>query len=97
MFKVFACLGVVRMYLKKVNKKIAQLAAKRGQHQAALMSEKLTPPKMGSLAKAGRTQSLMNMISPLWEITTSVGILVGLPNPKYGATPLHYAANHASQ
>ena len=80
-----------------MNKKIGQLAANRGQHQVALMSEKLTPPLMGSLAKDGLTQSLMDMISLFWEITTSVGILLGLPNPKYGATPLHYAANHASQ
>ena len=65
-----------------------RLVPSKGQLQVVTMLEKQTPLLMGSLVSDGQTQSRMIMISPMWEITTSVGIQTGLPNPRCGATPL---------
>ena len=72
----------------------ARLAASKGQHWVVTMLEKRTPPLTGSLVRDGRTQSLMIMISPTWEITTSVGIPMEPPNPMSGATPLIQKWSH---
>ena len=65
-----------------------RLVASKGQLQVVTMLEKQTPLLMGSLVSDGQTQSRMIMISPMWEITTSVGTPKGLVCPVCGATPM---------
>ena len=64
-----------------------RLVASKSRHQVVTMLEKQTPLLTGSLVRDGRTHSRMIMISPMWEITTSVGILMGILRA-CGATPL---------
>ena len=74
------------MFALKKNQ--GRLAANRGRHQVVIIQEKQTPLSTGSLVRDGQTLGLMTMISPTWEITTSVGIPMGLLNSKCGAIPL---------
>ena len=74
------------MFALKKNQ--GRLAANRGRHQVVIIQEKQTPLSTGSLVRDGRTLGLMTMISPTWEITTSVGISTESPNPKSGALQL---------
>ena len=53
--------------------------------QAVSTMGKQIPPLMGSLVRDGRTQSPTITVSPMWEITTFVGILIG--TQRRGATP----------
>ena len=74
--------------LSQAEHKIIRMAARKSQVQAVTMSEKQTPLLTESLVRDGRTHSLMITVLLMWEITTSVGILLGLPNPRCGALPL---------
>ena len=65
-----------------------RFTANKSQPQAVTMWEKSTRPMTGSLVRDGRTHSRMITVSPMWEITTSVGIPMGPLNPRSGATPL---------
>ena len=51
------------------------------------MLEKLTPPSTGFLVRDGRTHILMITLTPMWEITTSVGILLGCMELRSAALP----------
>ena len=65
------------------------LAASTSQHQAVPMWEKPTLLLTGSLVRIGRTHTLINTATPMWEITTSVGILLGqISNTKCGVLAL---------
>ena len=61
----------------------ARLVASKGQHWVVTMLEKRTQQLTGFLVRGG----LIIMISSMWEITTSVGIPLGLLMG-CGATPL---------
>ena len=52
------------------------------------MREKPEPRLKESPVRNGRTHNRIGTVSPMWEITTSVGIPMELPNPRCGATPL---------
>ena len=54
------------------------MAASKGQPWAVTMLEKQTPRLLESLVRDGRTHSRMITVSLLWEITTFVGILLGI-------------------
>ena len=79
----------------QMKKKIVRLAASKGQHQVVIMWEKQTPRLTDSLVRDGPRHIRMTMISPTWEITTSVGIpMEETPNPKSGAIPLIQKWSH---
>ena len=64
------------------------MAASIGRLQAVPMWEKRTQLWTGSHVRDGRILSLITIVLPMWEITTSAGILLGLINMRFGATPL---------
>ena len=74
--------------MSTVSKKQEQLAASQSQPQVALIWEKSTQPLMASLVRNGLTKIRMITVSPMLEITTSVGTLLGLLIPSCGAIPL---------
>ena len=71
----------------KEREKLKRLNASKARLQAVLMWEKPTRQLMGSLVKDGHTHSPMTTVSRIWEITTFVGIRMGLHNPRCGAIP----------
>ena len=71
----------------QMKKTKVRLAANKGQHQVVIIQEKQTPRLTESLVRDGRRHILMIMVSPTWEITTSVGIPTEPPTPKSGAIP----------
>ena len=78
-----------------LKKNQGRLAANKDRHQVVIMWEKQTPQLTESLVKDGRRHIRMTMISPTWEITTSVGIpMEETPNPKSGAIPLIQKWSH---
>ena len=92
-FSIFlAYVGIV--YSKPNEEKIVRLAASKGQHQVVIMWEKQTPRLTDSLVRDGPRHIRMTMISPTWEITTSVGIPTEPPTPKSGVTPLIQKWSH---
>ena len=64
----------------------ARLAASKGQHQVVTTMEKQIQLLTRSLVRDGRKHSRIITVSPMWEITTSVGILEGIQG--FGVTPL---------
>ena len=53
-----------------------------------MMREKPRPRLKESPVRNGRTHNRIGTVSPMWEITISVGIPKGLPKPRSGATRL---------
>ena len=64
------------------------LDASTDRPQVVTMQEKPTPQRTDFLVRNGRRQSHMITVSPMWEITTSVGIQMGFLHPRPGVTPL---------
>ena len=65
-----------------------RFTASISQPQAVTMWEKPTLPLTEPLVRDGRTHRMV-IVSPTWEITTSVGIrLEQDPNPRSGVIPL---------
>ena len=64
------------------------LDASSDRPQVVTMQEKPTPQRTDFLVRNGRRQSHMITVSPMWEITTSVGTPMGFLHPRPGVTPL---------
>ena len=71
------------------------LAASIGQHRAGTTKGPSTQRGMETLVRGGRTPSPMTTGSPMWEITTSVGILLGVTINR-GASLLNLTAEYST-
>ena len=69
------------------------LAVSISLHLEGTTEEQPTQQGMDFLARSGRTLSPITIRTPMWEITTTAGILMGIPMV-CGASPLTQIREH---